>query len=225
MAKIANSGIRVRFVALLAIALLVLEPALPLWAQESPAPPKSLQIVILDDETPLNNISERTAREPIVQVQDENHKPLAAASVLFAIHPAAGGAGAAFANGASTLSVVTNANGVARASGLVMNQLKGTWQLQITASKNGITTTTTINETNVLPNNPPGNTNPSKPPTHLFGTHGLMVAGGIAVIATVVAVVVVTQTGNNSTSIGTGTGTVGAPASHAQSGAGFKIRF
>jgi len=225
MAKIANSGISVRLVALLAIALLVLEPVLPLGAQESPAPPKSLQIVILDDETPLNNISERTAREPIIQVQDENHKPVAAAAVLFAIHPAAAGAGAGFANGASTLSVVTNANGVARASGLVMNSTKGTWQLQITASKNGLTTSTSINETNVAPSTTPGNPNPSKPPTHLFGTHGLLVVGGVAVIATVVAVVIVTQTGNNSTNIGTGTGTVGAPASGTRSGAGFKIHF
>jgi hypothetical protein len=225
MTKIANSGISGRLVALLAITLLVLEPALPLGAQESPAPPKSLQIVILDDETPLNNISERTAREPIIQVQDENHKPLAAASVLFAIHPAAGGAGAAFANGASTLSVVTNANGVARASGLVMNQVKGTWQLQITASKNGLTTTTTINETNVAPTTTPGNTTPNKPPTHLFGTHGIAIVGGVAVIAAVVAIVVVTQNSNNSTSISTGTGTVGAPASGTRSGAGFRIHF
>jgi len=225
MVKIANSGISGRIISLLAITLLVLEPALPLGAQESPAPPKSLQIVILDDETPLNNISERTAREPIVQVQDENHKPVAAAAVLFAIHPAAGGAGAGFANGASTLSVVTNANGVARASGLVMNSTKGTWQLQITASKNGLTTTTSINETNVLPSNTPGNPNPNKPPTHLFGSHGLLVAGGVAVIATVVAIVVVNQTGNNSTNIGTGTGTVGAPASGTKTGAGFKIHF
>src|SRR5580698_5792365 len=146
MARITDSGISVRLVALLAIALLALEPALPLGAQEAAPPAKSLQIVILDDEAPLNNISERTAREPIVQVQDENHKPLAGAAVLFAIHPAAG-ASAAFANGASTLSVVTNANGVARASGLVMNGVKGTWQLQITASKDGLTTSTTLNET------------------------------------------------------------------------------
>jgi hypothetical protein len=219
MAKITNSGISVRLVALLAITLLVLEPVLPLGAQESAPPAKSLQIVILDDEAPLNNISERTAREPIVQVQDENHKPLAGAAVLFAIHPAAGGASAAFANGASTLSVVTNANGVARASGLVMNQVKGTWQLQVTASKDGLTTSTTINETNIAPETTPGNTNPSKPPTHFLGGHGLVVIGGIAVVAGIVAFVVVKQNSNSPTTITTGGGTVGAPTG------GFKIHF
>jgi hypothetical protein len=220
MAKIIDSGICGRFVALLAIALLVLEPALPLGAQEAATPPKSLQIVILDDEAPLNNISERTAREPIVQVQDENHKPVAAAAVLFAIHPAAGSAASAsFANGASTLSVVTNANGVARASGLVMNQFKGTWQLQITASKDGVTTSTTVNETNVAPDTTPGNPSPNKPPTHLFGGHGLAVIGGIAVVGVIISIVVIKANESHSTSITTGGGTVGPPA------AGFKVHF
>lgn len=218
MAKTTHLPISGRVVALLSISLLVLQTALPLGAQEA-APPKSLQIVILDDEAPLNNISERTAREPIVQVQDENHKPLAGAAVLFAIHPAAG-ASAAFANGASTLTVVTNANGVARASGLVMNGVKGTWQLQITASKDGVSTSTTLNETNVEPGSTtPGNTNTTKPPTHFFGGHGALVIGGIAVIGAIVAIVVVKETGNNPTNITTGGGTVGAPSS------GFKIHF
>ncbi len=220
MAKITDSGISGSLIALLAITLLVLEPALPLGAQETAAPPKSLQIVILDDEAPLNNISERTAREPIVQVQDENHKPLAGALVLFAIHPAAGGAGALFANGASTLTVVTNSSGVARATGLVANQFKGNWQLQVTASKDGLTTSTTINETNVAPSTTPGNTNPNKPPTHLFGGHGLAVIGGIAVVGAIVTIVVIKATSNSPTSISPGGGTVGPPA-----GAGFKIHF
>jgi hypothetical protein len=219
MAKFTDLGISGRLVALLAAALLVLEPALPLGAQEAAPPAKSLRIVILDDEAPLNNISERTAREPIVQVQDENHKPLAGAAVLFAIHPAAGGASAAFANGASTLTVVTNANGVARASGLVMNQLKGTWQLQVTASKDGLTTSTTLNETNVAPSTTPGITNTTKPPTHFFAGHGALVIGGIAVIGAIVAIVVVKETGNSPTNITTGGGTVGAPSG------GFKIHF
>jgi hypothetical protein len=220
MTKFTGTEIGGRMVAVLAIALLVLEPAVPLGAQEAAPPPKSLQIVILDDEAPLNNISERTAREPIVQVQDENHKPLAGAAVLFAIHPAAGGAGALFANGASTLSVVTNSNGVARASGLVMNNVKGTWQLQVTASKDGLTSSTTINETNVVPDNTQGNSDQNKPPSHFLGGHGLAVIAGIAIIGAIVSFVVIQQTSNNATHIGTGGSTVGAPT-----GGGIKIHF
>src|SRR5271163_2790014 len=54
-------------------------------AQEAAAPPPSLRIVILEGEDVSNNIKERTAREPIIQVQDENHKPVAGAAVLFSI--------------------------------------------------------------------------------------------------------------------------------------------
>lgn len=210
---------RTNLVALLAILLLVLEPTLPVQAQEPAPPPKSLQIVILGDEAPLNNISERTAREPIVQVQDENHKPVAGALVLFFIHPGLSGAGATFADGAGSLTVETGADGMARATGLAMNQYKGTWQLQVTASKNGLTTSTTINEKNGTPDTTPGNTSPKKPPTHLFGTHGMVVIGGIAVIGTVVAFVVVKAISNSPTNISAGGGTVGAP------GSGFKIHF
>jgi len=109
---------------------------------------------------------------------------------------------------------------VARASGLVMNGVKGTWQLQVTASKDGITSTTTINETNVAPQSTPGNSNPSKPPTHFLGAHGMTLIGGIVAVGAIVAIVVVKETSSNSTSISTGGGTVGAP-----SGAGFKIHF
>jgi hypothetical protein len=220
MKKSTGSGAAV--FALIAMTLLALEPAMPVSAQEAAAPAKSLQIVILDDEAPLNNISERTAREPIVQVQDENHKPVAGAAVLFAIHPAAGGASALFANGASTLSVVTNSNGVARASGLVMNQFKGTWQLQVTASKDGLTTSTNINETNVQPNASQGNTNVTKPPTHWALSKGATIAGGIAVVGAIVAVVVIEAAQNSSTHIGTGPTKVGAPTDHS---AGFRIHF
>src|ERR1700744_5674497 len=47
--------------------------------------PMALHIVILDGEDARNNTRQPPAREPIVQVQDENHKPVAAAVVLFTI--------------------------------------------------------------------------------------------------------------------------------------------
>src|SRR5580704_2436459 len=55
--------------------------------------PMALHIVILDGDNALNNIRQRSAREPIVQVEDENHKPVAAAAVLFTIHSGSAGAG------------------------------------------------------------------------------------------------------------------------------------
>ena len=85
--------------------LLFAQPALALTcplcnvAEELPdAPmpaPQGLQIEILDGDNALNNIQQRTAREPIVQVTDENHKPVAGALVLFAVRENPNGAGAA----------------------------------------------------------------------------------------------------------------------------------
>ena len=92
---------------------------------EAPTPregePGALQITILDGEGALNNIRQRTAREPIVQVEDQNHKPVAGVIILFSAHAGSGGAGATF-NGLSTLSVKTDANGQAVAKTLLPAQ-------------------------------------------------------------------------------------------------------
>jgi hypothetical protein len=226
MANTIQSGMSGRLVALLVASLLLLEPAMPLFAQDAPAaaPPQRLQIVILDGEGALNNIQERTAREPIVQVQDENHKPVAGALVLFAIHGGGEGAGGAFASGATSLSVVTDASGTARAVGLLPNQLKGSWQIHVTASYGKVTTTSDINESNVVNstpnqteiNNPP----PTKPPFHWLLSKPVTIVGGLLVAGVVTAVVVVKVNNNNGTQITTGPGGVGAPTA-----GGFHIRF
>jgi hypothetical protein len=220
MANSNHSGTGGRLVALLVVSLLLLEPASPLRAQSltGATPPSSLQIVILDGEGALNNIQERTAREPIVQVQDENHKPLAGALVLFAIHGGTGGAAAAFEGGASTLSVFTDANGVARAAGLLANNLQGSWQIQVTASMGNLSTTTVIHESNVPPS--PGsqsqlnNAAKTKPSFHwpLSKPVTITIVGGLAVVGAVVYYVVSDLNGSSGTKITTGTGTVGAPS-------------
>jgi hypothetical protein len=215
-----------RLIALLVASLLFLEPAVPLHAETEPLPdappPQSLQILILDGEGALNNISERTAREPIVQVQDENHKPIAGAAVLFAIHGGGQGAGAAFTGGASSLSVVTDANGLARATGMIANQVKGPWQLQVTASYGKLTTTKTINENNVAPS-VQANIPPQKPNFHWPFSKPTTIVGGVLALGAVIAIVVVSNNSNNSTSITTGGGTVGPPAVAPR--AGIRIHF
>jgi hypothetical protein len=216
-----------RLCAILIAGLLVFEPVAPLHAQISAAaePPRSLQIVILDGEGALNNIQERTAREPIVQVQDHNHKPVAGASLLFAIHGGADGAGGTFAGGASTLSVTTDVNGIARGTGLAPNATKGSWQVEVTASIGTLTASAVINELNVQPLPPqPTNTPPSSPPvtsvSHGFFTRPITILGGIAIVGAVIGIVVVETQNSGPTKITTGTGTVGAPTV-----GGLRIRF
>jgi hypothetical protein len=112
----------------------------PLFAQQS------LNIVVVEGEGAINNIRQRTARETIVQVDDENHKPVAGAIVTFTLP--AQGAGGTFANGAQTLTVMTDAAGRAVATGLRVNRVAGNWAIRVNASFGGRTATASIAQTN-----------------------------------------------------------------------------
>jgi hypothetical protein len=223
-------GSSARLCAVLVAALLVIEPMAPLHAQDSAGgPPRSLQIVILDGEGALNNIQSRTAREPIVQVQDHNHKPVAGAVLLFSIHGGADGAGGTFAGGASTLSVTTGADGIARASGLTPNATKGAWQIAVTATFGALTAAAIINELNFVPMPPPSNQTasipPVSPPSHGFFTKPITITGGILIVGAIIAISVLETQGNGPTKITTGTGTVGPPGGAAPVSGGIRIRF
>jgi hypothetical protein len=121
-------------------------PFAPVAQAQNAAP--MLNIVIVEGEGAINNIRQRTAREPIVQVEDENHKPVAGAAVIFAITNQ--GAGGSFAGGSHTLSVVTDSQGRAVARGFHPNNVQGQYQIHVTASHNGQTANANITESNVL---------------------------------------------------------------------------
>jgi len=118
-----------------------------LGAREQPQTAPMLNIVIVEGEGTLNNIKQRVNREPIVQVEDENHKPIAGAAVVFFL-PSTGPSGT-FANGSQTLSLTTDATGRARATGIRPNHQTGQMQIRVTASSNGLTASATITQTNV----------------------------------------------------------------------------
>ena len=65
---------------LLICCLLTIQPAFGGAAQQAPM---KLNIVIVEGDGAINNIRQRTAREPIVQVEDENNMPVAGATVYF----------------------------------------------------------------------------------------------------------------------------------------------
>ena len=117
----------------------------PMGAAVSQDAPK-LSIVIVEGDGAINNIRQRTAREPIVEVQDENHKPVAGAAVLFALPQQ--GAGGTFAGGGNTLTVVTNDQGRAVARGFHPNHAQGQYQMHVTASKGGQSANTNISMSN-----------------------------------------------------------------------------
>jgi hypothetical protein len=177
--------------------------------QEAAPPAPVLKIVILEGEDVSNNIKERTAREPIVQVEDENHKPVAGAAVLFTVTTQSGHAGASFLNGAKTFSGQTDANGQIHAQGFHPNGHAGQFHINVTASKGQLTSHSTIAQTNVAAASTAATTAtiPGFVATHV-ALVSLVAAG--AVVGGVVAGAVVTVN-NPGTAITAGTGTVGAP--------------
>lgn len=115
------------------------------------APPQdegaTLKLLIVEGEGAINNIRQRLAREPIVQVVDENNRPVPGVAVTFTLP--ARGAGALFPNGARTLTVLSDQQGRAVASGMRPNSVVGKFQVQISASHAGQTASVAVTQTNV----------------------------------------------------------------------------
>jgi len=179
------------------------------------AQPQALEITILDGEGALNNIRQRTAREPIVQVKDRNRKPVAGALVLFAIHDGPSGAGASI-NGASSFSAITDAGGRAEARGFTPNGIEGQFTISVTATLGAAVATAIIHQQNRLgeasgtPEAPPAK--PVHTGFHIIPkktvTRELLVTG---VVAAAMVVVVIIANESSASSITAGAGVVGHP--------------
>src|SRR5512141_235163 len=128
----------------LILLLLLNFTGLPASAQN----PTSLQILIVEGEGAINNVKQRVNREPIVQVEDENHKPVAGAAIIFFLPNQ--GPGGTFANGSTTLTTTSNAQGQAVARGIRFNNQAGSMQIRVAASFAGQTASAIITQTNVL---------------------------------------------------------------------------
>src|ERR1019366_2395740 len=102
----------------------------------------------IDGAEAMNNIRQRTAREPIVQVEDENHKPVAGAVVIFLLPN--DGAGGTFPGGARTLTTTTDDKGQAVARGLRPNHASGRYQIRVQATHEGKSGQTTISQVNMV---------------------------------------------------------------------------
>ncbi len=122
--------------------------AVPPGVAVAAPPPAKLNIVILSGDGAINNIRQRTARETIVQVEDENHRPVAGASVLFLLPDS--GPGGVFANGSRSLQVLTNKQGQAMATGLRVNNVPGKFQIQVEVSHQELSATASITQTNAV---------------------------------------------------------------------------
>lgn len=139
------------------LVFLLIVPSLP--AQTIPS---VLNLVVVEGEGAVNNIRRRVAREPIVRVEDENHRPIAGAAVVFTL-PTEGATGE-FGNGSKTLTVMSDSRGEAKAEGLRMNGLPGKVPIHVTASYRGLSAREMITQSSVVP--------PGEKPSQESSGHG-----------------------------------------------------
>jgi hypothetical protein len=136
------TAVKTQRVLLVVLVLLNLLRA-PAWAQQAVT---GLSITIVEGEGAINNVRQRVNREPIVQVEDENHKPIAGAVVVFLLPDT--GASGTFPNGARMLMTVTDNQGRATARGIRPNGQSGPMLIRVTASFQGLTASSVITQTN-----------------------------------------------------------------------------
>lgn len=115
----------------LVLALLMVSPV----PGQAPAPPGKLDIVVIEGEGAINNLKQGLTREPIVEVRDENDKPVGGALVTFTLP--GNGAGGVFGGGAQTLTVTTDVQGRAVASGFRANSQAGSFRMRVRAQSQG----------------------------------------------------------------------------------------
>ena len=159
-----------------------------------------LRITILEGEGAINNIRQRTAREPIVQVEDENRKPVAGALVVFALPDT--GPGGVFPRGSKSLMVYTDQKGQAVARGMQLNKVAGQFQIKVTATFKQLTANAVINQSSA-----------AAAATAAGGISGKVIAI-LAVAGAAVATGAVLATRNETkppTVVSVGTPTVGRP--------------
>lgn len=119
---------------------------LPANAWQPQNAPRSISIVIVEGDGAINNVRQRIAREPIIEVVDENKNPVPGALVTFLLPQS--GAGGVFPDGTRMLTVMTDDSGRAVARGIRTNTVDGQWQMRVSASFQGQTATATIGLTN-----------------------------------------------------------------------------
>jgi hypothetical protein len=160
-----------------------------------------LNISILEGEGSINNIRQRVAREAMVQVDDENHKPVAGVAVTFFLPEH--GASAVFSNGTHSLTVITDNTGRAVARGMVPNKMAGNVQIRVVARFKSLNAETSINQQNAAAAAAAGGAISGKVLAIILIAAAAGVAGGV---------VASTRGGGSSpVTIIAGTPTVGAP--------------
>ena len=106
-----------------------------------------LKILVLSGNDAVNSIPTRKDTPPIIEVRDNNDRPVENARVVFSL-PEGSGPGATFSNNQVALETVTNSRGQASPAGFRMNEIPGAFTIAVYASANGKTGSAEIRQTN-----------------------------------------------------------------------------
>jgi hypothetical protein len=107
------------------------------------------RIEVLEGDGAINNIRQHRAKEPVVRVMDQDDHPIPNVAVTFLLPGK--GAGGTFADGQSSLTVMTDDAGRAVAHGLRPNGSAGQFEIRVTTSFEGQAATANIQQTNAEP--------------------------------------------------------------------------
>ena len=106
--------------------------------------PAQIKLLVVEGEGVTSGVRQRVTRDPVVKVEDDDHRPVSGAAVVFVL-PVSGTSGE-FLNGTKTLATVTDKDGLAVARGLKTNDIPGKLQIYVTASYHGLRTRGLINQ-------------------------------------------------------------------------------
>jgi hypothetical protein len=107
------------------------------------------RVEVLEGDGAINNIRLHRAKEPVVRVVDQDGHPISNAAVTFVLPGK--GAGGTFANGQTSLTVLSDVDGRAVGHGLRPNGSAGQFEIRVTTSFQGQAATANILQTNAEP--------------------------------------------------------------------------
>jgi hypothetical protein len=106
--------------------------------------PTELNIIVVQGEGSINKVRQAATSDPVVRIEDQNHKPIAGATVTFTL-PTEGATGH-FGNGGKMLLVSTDAQGKATAEGLKVNEYPGKLAIHVDVTYRGLSARTNITQ-------------------------------------------------------------------------------
>jgi hypothetical protein len=110
----------------------------------SPNVPGRINIIVVEGEGVTGAVRQRALHDPVVMIEDDDHRPIAGAVVVFGL-PVSGTSGE-FSNGTKNLMLMTDQSGRAIAHGLKANEVPGKLQINVMASYHALRARTMINQ-------------------------------------------------------------------------------